>query len=166
MKISEYSDILDSIKPTGYAYRAQMRAAYNANNKVEPVFLFVPPRSWAVKWRNHCSHEERTQLMLGLPVNLKLEGKQQWANYSPIEAREALIDLAAQIMKDLNEVKWVRVVSSGIERAEFYDATEGHTANQMVWLSWFVDVELFEFTGITYNGTPVLYDNVFVTYKT
>ena len=142
MKISQFSDILEQVTPEGYNYRAQNRYAYNASKVIEPVFLFVPPRTWAIRWRDHCQHRETVTLMLGLPANIKQSGKEQYVNYSPIDARDDMIATAESIMATLNDNPLVRVVNSGIIASEFYDAPEGRQANNMVWLSWQAQVDL------------------------
>lgn len=143
MKISEFSNHIEELIPSGLQYRAQGRTAYNASNLIEPVFLFVPPRSWAVNWRPECSHEETVRFMIGIPTGLKQEGLEQWANLSPITARNALIEAAEEFMRALNGHSHIGVVDSGIHRAEFYDAPEGYMANNLVWIEWSVDVRLY-----------------------
>jgi len=148
MKISEFSNHVEEIIPAGFQYRAQGRTAYNANNVIEPVFLFVPPRTWALNWRPECSHDETVRFMIGLPTDLKKEGLEQWADLSPITARNALIDAAESFMKDLHENAQIQIIDSGIHRAEFYDSPEGFMANNLVWIDWSVEVRLYD--NITY----------------
>lgn len=144
MKISEFSDICESLVPEGLAYRAQGRYAYNTNKTVEPVLLFVPPRRWTMNVRGFCEHREEVEFWIGIPADLKQSGKQQWANYSPINARELLIDLASEFITALSINEFVRVVENGLIEATFYDAPEGFAANNLTWLTWSLTVELQE----------------------
>ena len=143
MTISEFSNIVKEIVAEHLPdlnYRPQTKTQYNIDKKIEPVFLFVPPRNWSGRWREHCEHSENVTFMIGEKADLKPSGEDQFGPYSPLNFREAIIEKAETFMVELDKI--INVMNNGLITCEFWDAPDGLQANNLSWVRWDVEVKL------------------------
>lgn len=142
MNLGQFTSIIESLTPAGYDfYAAHNRDVYNTQRDIQDTCLLVWPNPYPTLWRSGCRHKLTFSIWLGKMDDIKKSGGiQQHANYSPLELRAGMIDTARELIENINDNEYMRVIRDSM--VTFYDSPDGRSVNRQVWLEIPIEVEV------------------------
>ena len=167
MTIKEFLNKIETYTPDGYTFWSGLhKSAYNQKKTVSDTMLVVFPNPYPSQWKGFCSYDIDVEIWFGKVVNLKNTsvGEYQQDPYSPIDIVSNLHLLADTFATALGGDEYLSLL--GVEPYEFFDAPDGQSVNQQVWLktkiklrAWFTESPS-EIYYVTHTGEDVVVDGI------